>query len=70
MVFATIVGIVVLVLLVLPGLAFELIRQRRRAGRDDSLFIEASRVLVAGLASARSPRPCLPSSRLLGRAAS
>jgi hypothetical protein len=46
---ATIGGIVVLVLLVLPGLAFELIRQRRRAGRDDSPFIEASRVLVAGL---------------------
>lgn len=46
---ATIGGIVVLVLLVLPGLAFELIRQRRRAGRDDSPFVEASRVLVAGL---------------------
>jgi len=46
---ATIGGIVVLVLLVLPGLAFELIRQRRRAGRDDSPFIEVSRVLVAGL---------------------
>jgi hypothetical protein len=46
---ATIGGIVVLVLLVLPGLAFELIRQWRRAGRDDSPFIEASRVLVAGL---------------------
>jgi len=46
---ATVGGIVVLVLLVLPGLAFELIRQRRRAGRDDSPFVEASRVLVAGL---------------------
>jgi hypothetical protein len=46
---ATIGGIVVLVLLVLPGLVFELIRQRRRADRDDSLFVEASRVLVAGL---------------------
>ena len=46
---ATIGGIVVLVLLVLPGLVFELIRQRRRAGRDDSPFVEASRVLVAGL---------------------
>ena len=46
---ATIGGIVVLVLLVLPGLVFELIRQRRRAGRDDSPFVEASRVLIAGL---------------------
>ncbi len=46
---ATIGGIVVLVLLVLPGLAFELIRQRRRAGRDDSPFVEGSRVLLAGL---------------------
>jgi hypothetical protein len=46
---ATIGGIVALVLLVLPGLAFELIRQRRRAGRDDSPFMEVSRILVAGL---------------------
>lgn len=46
---ATVGGIAVLVLLVLPGLAFELIRQRRRAGRDDSPFVEISRVLVAGL---------------------
>jgi hypothetical protein len=46
---ATIGGIVVLVLLVLPGLVFELIRQRRRAGRDDSPFVEVSRVLIAGL---------------------
>jgi hypothetical protein len=46
---ATIGGIAVLILLVLPGLAFELIRQRRRAGRDDSPFVEGSRVLIAGL---------------------
>jgi uncharacterized protein DUF6338 len=46
---ATISGIVVLVLLVLPGLVFELIRQRRRADRDDSPFLEGSRVLIAGL---------------------
>lgn len=46
---ATIGGIVVLVLLVLPGLVFELIRQRRRAGREDSHFVEVSRVLIAGL---------------------
>lgn len=46
---ATVGGIAVLVLLVLPGLAFELIRQRRRAGRDDSPFVEGSRVLIAGL---------------------
>jgi hypothetical protein len=46
----TIGGIVVLVLLVLPGLAFELMRQRRSAGRDDSTFVEVSRILVAGLA--------------------
>jgi Family of unknown function (DUF6338) len=46
---ATIGGIVVLVLLILPGLAFELIRQRRRAGRDDSSFVEVSRVLISGL---------------------
>jgi hypothetical protein len=37
------------VLLVLPGLAFELFRQRRRWGRNDSTFVEISRVLVAGV---------------------
>lgn len=47
---ATVGGVVTLVLLVLPGLAFELFRQRRRWGRNDSTFIEISRVLVAGLA--------------------
>jgi Family of unknown function (DUF6338) len=46
---ATVGGVVTLVLLVLPGLAFELMRQRRRWGRGDSTFIEISRVLVAGL---------------------
>jgi uncharacterized protein DUF6338 len=46
---ATVGGVVTLVLLVLPGLAFELIRQRRRSGRSDSTFVEISRVLVAGL---------------------
>jgi hypothetical protein len=46
---ATVGGVVTLVLLVLPGLAFELIRQRRRSGRNDSTFVEISRVVVAGL---------------------
>jgi len=46
---ATVGGVVTLVLLVLPGLAFELFRQRRRWGRNDSTFVEISRVLVAGL---------------------
>jgi hypothetical protein len=46
---ATVGGVVTLVLLVLPGLVFELIRQRRRAGRQDSAFAEISRVLVVGL---------------------
>src|SRR6266550_1607954 len=49
MVLATVGGVVTLVLLVLPGLVFELIRQRRRAGRQDSAFAEISRVLVVGL---------------------
>jgi Family of unknown function (DUF6338) len=52
MVPATVGGVVTLVLLVLPGLVFELVRQRRRPGRQDSAFAEISRVLVAGLALA------------------
>jgi hypothetical protein len=36
-------------LFVTPGIAFELLRQRIRPAREDSAFIEASRVLLAGL---------------------
>jgi Family of unknown function (DUF6338) len=48
MVPATVGGVAVLLLLVLPGLHYELLRESRRAGRDDSPFVEISRVLLSG----------------------
>jgi hypothetical protein len=36
-------------LLVAPGIAYELTRQHRRPSRTDSAFIEASRILLAGM---------------------
>jgi hypothetical protein len=41
-------GIAVLLLIVIPGLHYELLRERHRAGRDDSTFVEISRVLLSG----------------------
>ena len=41
-------GIVVLVLLIIPGLHYELLREQYRPGRDDSPFVEISRVLLSG----------------------
>lgn len=42
-------GVAVLLLIVVPGLHYELSRDRQRSGGTDSTFIEISRVLLAGL---------------------
>jgi hypothetical protein len=42
-------AIAVFVLLVSPGLVFELLWQRSRPRRDESTFVEVSRVLLAGV---------------------
>lgn len=48
MVPTTIGAVAVFLLLIAPGLAFELLRQRARPARVDSAFVEISRVLLAG----------------------
>ncbi|MBQ1065232.1 hypothetical protein KBX39_00130 [Micromonospora sp. D75] len=40
----------IFLLLVLPGIALELLRQRSRPGRADSVFVETARVLFGGAA--------------------
>ncbi|RSM87445.1 hypothetical protein DMH04_10460 [Kibdelosporangium aridum] len=49
MVPSTAAAVVVFLLLVTPGIAFELLWQRTRPRRDESTFIEISRVLLAGV---------------------
>lgn len=49
MVPSTTSAVVVFVLLVSPGLVFELLWQRSRPRRDESTFVEISRVLLAGV---------------------
>jgi Family of unknown function (DUF6338) len=44
-------------LLVAPGLVFDLLSQRRRAGSPESGFREVSRVVLSSLASPASPSP-------------
>ena len=46
---SSVAAVVVFLLLVAPGVAFELARQRRRPARQDSAFLEAARVLLAGV---------------------
>lgn len=45
----TVNGIVILLLLVLPGLHYDLLRERYRPGRNESPFFEVSRVLLSGV---------------------
>jgi hypothetical protein len=45
---ASVGAVFAFLLLVAPGIAYELTRQRRRPSRTDSAFVEASRVLLAG----------------------
>lgn len=47
---STTAAVVVFVLLVSPGIAFELLWQRSRPRRDETAFVEISRVLLAGVA--------------------
>ncbi|HEY2061689.1 MAG TPA: DUF6338 family protein [Amycolatopsis sp.] len=42
-------GLVGLLLVLAPGILYELIRQRSRPGRGDSTFVEVSRILLAGV---------------------
>lgn len=42
-------GLVGLLLILAPGIWYELIRQRSRPGRGDSAFVEVSRILLAGV---------------------
>lgn len=42
-------GIVGLLLILVPGVWYELVRTRSRPGRGDSTFVEASRILLAGV---------------------
>jgi Family of unknown function (DUF6338) len=49
MVPSTAATVVVFLLLVTPGIAFELLWQRTRPRRDESTFVEISRVLLAGV---------------------
>jgi hypothetical protein len=66
MVPATVGGVVVLLLLVVPGIWYELLRQRYRPGRDDSAFIEISRILMAGVVISGLAITVLALVRLLG----
>ena len=59
-------GIVVLLLLVVPGIWYELLRQRYRPGRDDSAFIEIGRILMAGVVISGLALTLLALVRLLG----
>ncbi|CCH29164.1 DUF6338 family protein [Actinosynnema sp. NPDC047251] len=43
------VAIGIFLLMVVPGIALELLRQRARPGRQDSVFVETSRVLLGGV---------------------
>ncbi|BAL87814.1 hypothetical protein AMIS_25940 [Actinoplanes missouriensis 431] len=45
---ATFVSLSIVILLLLPGIILELLRQRSRPGRMDSVFVETSRVLLGG----------------------
>jgi len=49
MVPSTVAAVVVFLLMVTPGAAFELQWQRTRPRRDESTFVEISRVLLAGV---------------------
>lgn len=49
MVPSTVDGIVVLLLLIVPGLHYDLLRERYRPGRNESAFFEISRVLLSGV---------------------
>jgi len=49
MVPSTIGALVIFLLLVTPGIAFELLWQRTRPRRDESVFVEISRVLLTGV---------------------
>lgn len=66
MVPSNVAGVVVLLLLVIPGIWYELLRQRYRPGRDDSTFIEISRVLMAGVIISGLTVAVLALCRLLG----
>jgi len=46
---STLSAVLVFLLLVAPGIAFELLRQRARPPRGDTVFVEISRVLLAGV---------------------
>lgn len=59
-------SVVAFLLLVAPGVVFELVRERRRPARDDSAFLEASRVLLAGVATAAGALTVLGLGRLAG----
>jgi hypothetical protein len=49
MVPSTVTAVVVFLLLVTPGLVFELLWQRTRPRRDESTFVEVSRVVLTGV---------------------
>ncbi len=49
MVPSTVAAVVVFLLLVTPGLVFELLWQRTRPRRDESTFVEVSRVVLTGV---------------------
>jgi Family of unknown function (DUF6338) len=59
-------SVVIFVLIVAPGIVFELSRQRRRPARSDSAFVEASRVLLAGVMAAAGTLVLLGLARLCG----
>lgn len=46
---STTAAVVGFLLLVVPGLAFELMRQRVRPPRPDSVFVEIARVVFVGI---------------------
>lgn len=50
MVPSTVAAVVAFLLLVTPGLVFELLWQRTRPRRDETAFVEASRVVLTGVA--------------------
>ena len=66
MVPSSVAAVAVFLLLVAPGVAYELVRQRRRPARQDSVFIEVSRVLLAGVTLSLAGMCLLGFARLAG----
>lgn len=52
-------GIAIFILMVVPGIVLELLRRTARPGREESVFVETSRVLVGGVTLTIATLVCL-----------